>query len=136
MSNFNVNIFTPSGIIVKGLACNTLIVPTIRGEVNILKGHTHIVSELSTGILTLKTDIGDRHFSLTSGLVKILGSEVTVLSKATELKDQIDIERAQNAKAKAESRLRGEQALNSVEFVKFHRKLERAKARIRLANLK
>lgn len=136
MSNFNLNIFTPSGVVIKGLACKSLLIPTIKGEINILKGHTHIVSELSTGILTAKTEIGDRHFSLTSGLVKVLGSEVTILSKATEGKDQIDIERAQAAKAKSESRLRGEKALNSVEFVKFHRKLERAKTRIKLANLK
>ena len=40
------------------------------------------------------------------------------------------------AKAKAESRLADEEALNNVHRIKFQRKLERAKLRIRLGNLK
>ena len=137
MSEFNLNIFTPDGVVIKGLKTSSLTIPTSTGEINVLPGHTHIVSELEVGIMTAKTNNGDRHFSITSGLVKVLGSEVNILSTATEHKDDIDIERAHSSHAKALSRLESKSdALTDVERIKFERKLQRAKTRIKLANLK
>ena len=136
MSNFKLDIFTPNGIVVRSLKCDSLLIPTVKGQINVLKGHTHIVTELATGVLTAKTDMGDRHFSMTAGLCKVLGDTVTLLSTTSEKHDEIDIERAKSAQAKALSRLQGEKSLTDVEFIKFQRKLERAKMRIHLANLK
>lgn len=136
MSSFNLNIFTPNGIVLKGLHCESFIIPTINGEINVLPGHINLVSELATGVLTAKTDMGNRHFSMTAGLLKVVGNEVNVLSTTSEGSENIDIERAKAAKAKAESRLQGKEGLTDVDAIKFRRKLERAKMRIRLANLK
>ena len=133
MSLFKLNIFTPNGIVIKGLKCSSMTIPTSSGEINILPGHTHVLSELDTGILTAKGEVGDRHFSITSGLVKVLGSEVTVLSTTSESSDEIDIERAKNAKSKAESHLDSKEHLNELDHIKFQRKLHRANMRIKLA---
>ncbi len=54
MSNFKLNIFTPNGVVVKELACDELIIPTKTGEINVLKDHTHLISELSTGCWSQK----------------------------------------------------------------------------------
>jgi len=135
MSNFQLNIYTPGGIIVQNVSCSELSIPTTSGMINILKGHTHIISEVDTGILTAKLDNGQlRHFSMAGGLVKVLGSNVTILAKTSESPEKIDIERAKAAKAKAESRLAG--GVPSVAVIKYQRKIERAKNRIKLANLK
>lgn len=137
MSEFNLNIFTPDGVVIKGLKASSLKIPTSTGEINVLPGHTHIVSELETGIMEAKTTNGTRHFSITSGLVKVLGSEVNILSTATEGKEDIDIERAHAAHAKAQSRLESKsEVLLDVDRIKFERKLKRAKTRIKMANLK
>ncbi len=135
MSSFKLNIYTPNGPVVKDMACEELTVPTASGLINVLKGHTHLISELDTGILKAKFANGQvRHFTIAGGLFKILGQEVKVLAKTSEAPEKIDIERAQSAQKKAEDRLNS--ALPSVEQIKFRRKLERAKNRIRLANLK
>ena len=138
MSNFHLNIFTPNGVIIEGLHCEELIVPTITGEINILPGHTHVVSEVDHGILTAKStgSGGDRHFTMTAGLCKVLGSEITILSTTSEHTEDIDIERAHAAKAKAESRLQNADALTDVHRIKFERKLKRAQLRIDAANRK
>ena len=136
MSEFKLNIFTPNGIIIKGLNCESFIVPTINGEINVLPGHINLISELATGVLSAKTSMGSRNFSMTAGLLKVIGNEVNVLSTTSETAEQIDIERANAAKAKAESRLSGKEALTDVQTLKFQRKLERAKMRIHLANRK
>ena len=71
-SAFKLNLFTPKGVVIKDLECNDIVIPTVRGEINILPEHTHILTELSTGILTAKTPMGTRHFSVTAGLCRVL----------------------------------------------------------------
>lgn len=135
MSNFNLNIFTPNGVVVNSLSCNELMIPTEMGVINVLKGHTHLITELDTGMLTAKLENGQaRHFSIAGGLCKVLGNTVTILAKTSEAPETIDLQRAQAALHKAESRLKD--GLVSVEQIKFQRKVERAKARIKAANLK
>ncbi len=133
---FKLNIYTPKGVVVKDLDCNDIIVPTVRGEINILPDHTHILTELNTGILTVKTAMGTRHFSVTKGLCRVLKDTVTILSFTSESADTVDLERAKAAKIKAHDRLSGKENLTDVELIKFRRKMERAELRIRLANMK
>lgn len=135
MSNFKLNIYTPAGIVIKGTNCVELSVPTTSGMINILKGHTHIISEVDTGVLTAKLENGQsRNFTMAGGLCKVLGNDVTILAKTSESPESIDIERAKAAQAKAESRLAG--GVPSTAVIKYQRKIARAKNRIKLANLK
>jgi F-type H+-transporting ATPase subunit epsilon len=136
MAAFKLNLFTPKGTVIKDLECNEITIPTVRGEINILPEHTHILTELSTGVLTAKTPMGSRHFSVTAGLCRVLKDTVTVLSFTSERAEDVDLERAKAAKSKALDRLSGKENLTDVDLIKFRRKLERADLRVRLANLK
>lgn len=135
-SAFKLNLFTPKGVVIKELECNDIIIPTVRGEINVLPEHTHILTELSTGVLSAKTSMGVRHFTITAGLCRVLKDTVTILSFTSEKAEDVDLERAKSAKAKAMDRLSGKESLSDVDLIKFRRKLERAELRIRLANLK
>lgn len=137
MAAFKLKLYTPGGVVVKALDCEALTIPTTRGEVNVLKDHTHFLTKLETGVLTAKTaDQGDRHFSVTTGTLKVLKGEVTVLSMTSESAEKIDLERAKEAKKKAESKLSGVENLTDIEIVKYRRKLERAEMRMKLAYLR
>lgn len=136
MSYFNLDVFTPNGVLVHQLACDELIIPTKAGEINVLPDHTHLISELTSGILIAKSKSGtSRHFAVHAGLCKVLGTKVTVLSSTSEKAEDIDLERAKSARAKAESRLQSMDALSDVEYIKFRRKLDRANVRIKMADL-
>jgi F-type H+-transporting ATPase subunit epsilon len=135
-SAFKLNLYTPKGVVVKDLECNDIVIPTVRGEINILPEHTHILTELSTGILTAKTPMGTRNFSVTAGLCRVLADTVTILSFTSERAEDVDMERAKAAKAKAMDRLSGKDNLTDVDLIKFRRKLERAEMRLRAANLR
>jgi F-type H+-transporting ATPase subunit epsilon len=135
-SAFKLNLYTPKGVVIRDLECNDIVIPTVRGEINILPEHTHILTELSTGVLLAKTSMGARHFSVTAGLCRVLKDTVTILSFTSEKAEDIDLERAKSAKAKAIDRLSGKENLTDVDLIKFRRKLERAELRLRLANLK
>jgi F-type H+-transporting ATPase subunit epsilon len=136
MAAFKLNLFTPKGVVIKDLECNDILIPTVRGEINILPEHTHILTELSTGVLTARTPMGTRHFSVTAGLCRVLKDTVTILSFTSERAEDIDLERAKSSKAKAMDRLSGKENLTDVDLIKFRRKLERAEMRIRTANVK
>lgn len=136
MSVFKLNLYTPENVIARELECSEIVVPTVRGDIDILPEHTHILTELGTGVLMAKSDSGTRHFSVTAGLCRVMQDKVTILSFTSEKPEDIDLERAKSAEAKAKSRLNGEESLNDVELIKFRRKLERAQLRLKLANLK
>ena len=133
---FKLNLYTPKGVVIRDLECNDIVIPTVRGEINILPEHTHILTELSTGILTAKTPNGVRNFSVTAGLCRVLADTVTILSFTSERAEDVDMERAKASKAKAMDRLSGKENLTDVDLIKFRRKLERAEMRIRAANLR
>ena len=135
MSSFKLNIFTPNGVIINGYSCEELSIPTSTGMINVLKGHTHLITELGTGILKVKLGNGQaRHFTMAGGLCKVLGSTVTILAKSSESSDKINHERAKSALSKAQSRLSKTAA--SIDTIKYQRKVERAKNRLKIANLK
>jgi F-type H+-transporting ATPase subunit epsilon len=73
---------------------------------------------------------------VTAGLCRVLKDTITILSFTSEKAEDIDMERAKSAKAKATDRLSGKESLSDVDIIKFRRKLERAELRLRLANLK
>ncbi len=136
MSYFKVDIFTPAGVVDKNIDASSVTLSTIRGEIAILPEHTHLITELAPGIMTVKTDKGDRHFFLTTGIAKILKNKVTILAHTSEKAESIDKERAQRALNKAKEKLSGKESLNDIELIKFRRKLERAEHRLKLAYLK
>lgn len=136
MNNYTVDILTPSKIVAKGIPAESLLVPTVRGQINVLKDHTHIVSKLSTGIVTVfgGEDDPDRYFSVTTGVCKVLDNKVIVLANTSEEDHEIDVDRAKEALKHAQEQLQS--SLNDEELTKYRRKVERAQLRVQLASYK
>ncbi|MCO4795086.1 MAG: ATP synthase F1 subunit epsilon [Bacteriovoracaceae bacterium] len=137
MNNYTIDILTPSKVIAKEIPCESLLVPTVKGQINVLVGHTHIVSKLETGIVTVfgGEDDPDRYFSVTAGVCKVLDNKVIILSNTSEENHEIDVERAKASLARAEEMLSNE-SLSDDELVKYRRKVERANLRVQLASFK
>ena len=134
MSYFFVDIMTPYKVLAKDIAADSLHIPTVRGEINVLPRHTHIISQLETGILECHTSSGPKKFMVTMGTVKVLKKKVTLLVEVAEMAEDIDVERAKRALEKAHKRITGEEILDDEQLVKFRRKLSRARFRIKLGN--
>ena len=134
MKYFTVDILTPSKIVAKGIPSESLLVPTVKGQINVLENHTHIVSKLSTGVLSVfgGPDYGDRHFSISTGVCKILEDKITILANTAEESSDVDVERAKLALKNAEERLKNTEGLSLDEVEKYQRKVERARLRIQI----
>jgi F-type H+-transporting ATPase subunit epsilon len=132
MKNFKLNLYTPNGVIVKGLDCSDVLIPTVRGQVNVLTDHTHFLTQLDTGILTARNGDKTTQYTVTAGVCKVLKDEITILSYTSETDEKIDPERAKLALEKAEVKLSGKEVLTELELQKYQRKLQRANMRIQL----
>ncbi len=133
---FKLSVLTPNGVVVKNLECSDLIIPTVRGEINVLPDHTHILTELSTGVMSVKTSGEKRHFHVTHGLCKVLKDEVSILAITSEKAEDIDLDRAKMAQKKAQEMLAGKESLSDEQLLKYQRKLSRAAARLRAGYLR
>ncbi len=134
MKYYTVDILTPSKIVAKNIPAESLLIPTIRGQINVLQDHTHIVSKLDTGMMSVfgGPDYGDRHFSISTGVCKILDNKITILANTSEESTDVNVERAKLALKNAEDKLKNTEGLSIEEVEKYQRKVERAKLRIQL----
>ena len=135
---FEFELLTPVGPVVQNVKCTELTIPTVDGEIQVLANHTHILTQLETGLLMAKTESGEkRHFAISAGVCKVLKDKISVLAITAESPDNIDIERAEKAKKLAQETLNNQtRIMSDVDLIKYRRKVERAETRMRVGNLK
>lgn len=136
-NHYTVDVLTPSRVLVKDLPAESLLVPTESGQINVLENHTHIVTKLTTGQLSVfgGTDDPDRFFTITAGVCKVLNDKVVILTQVSEENTEIDVERAKLSLQNAEQMLSNE-SLSDEDITKYQRKVERSKLRIQMGSAK
>ncbi len=125
---------TPLKKLAVDLAVDEVFVPGFRGELNILDGHSPLVTTLSTGVLRYK-EAGSSEFKTAAvswGYLEVHNNTITILAETAEFPEEIDIARAEEALKKAEQALLSEEA-TPFTFEKYHLKVDRAATRLSLA---
>lgn len=109
-----------------------VVAPGTVGEFGLLPGHTPMLTTLNIGELSYKQDGKSFHVAVNWGYVEVEEDTVTVLVETAEAADQIDLERAKAALARAEEALK---TLDSEDkqFKIMETALERAVIRIQVA---
>ena len=81
--------------------------PGAEGYLGILPGHAPLMTELGIGELSYHDASGKEsaHLAILRGFAEVLPDRVTVLAETAEFAAEIDIARAEAAKARAEQRL-------------------------------
>ncbi len=80
--------------------------PGVDGYLGVLPKHTPYMVALTVGEISVRENGKTRYFATTGGFAEVLPSRVTVLAETAEEASEIDIERAEEARARAEKRLR------------------------------
>lgn len=129
--NLNVEIVSPAGRVFRGDA-KGLIAPGVEGSFEVLKDHAPLIAAFEVGKLTIRGLTGDSiEFATGGGFVEVLNNHVTVLAESAEPLDQIDVDRAKDAEARALERLAA--SATEEEKEKAAAALERARNRLRSA---
>lgn len=128
----NLEVITPEKLVLREVV-DEVIVPGLEGELGILPNHTPLISQLKTGVLSYKSGNDKVQMHVSGGFVEVLSDRVSVLSDVAERTDEIDLDRAQRARERAEKRLTSSGG-DDVDFRRAELKLQRALIRIQLAN--
>ncbi len=83
---------------------------TTEGEIGVLKDHIPLTAIVAPGILRIKKDGQQKEAALLEGFVEILPDKVVILAESCEWPEEIDINRANEAKIRAERRLKSADA--------------------------
>lgn len=102
---FLVRIISPDRTFYEGEAI-MLECRTTEGEIGILKNHIPLTAVLAPGVCRIKESESEvKLAALIGGFIEILQDSVTILAEIAEWPDEIDIKRAEEARARAERRL-------------------------------
>lgn len=80
-------------------------VPGIDGSFGVLPGHTPLLAMLGAGALMYRKGTNIHQFALAFGFAEVQPDRVTILAEVAERPEEIDIERAEAAKVRAEQLL-------------------------------
>jgi F-type H+-transporting ATPase subunit epsilon len=107
-------------------------VPTKAGEITVLPKHMPLVSNLKPGVIELKKKNGEIEvISVSGGFLEVLRNKVVILADTAERAEELDLLRAEEARARAEN-IKKETAQDDVEnFAKITAQLEKELARTR-----
>jgi len=108
--------------------------PTMDGEITILPHHIPLVSVVRAGEMRVIKEGAEIPMIVAGGFIEVKpGNQVQLLVDAAERVEEIDVERAEQARARAEEYLREKKFESDVEFTALQTQLERALSRIRIA---
>lgn len=128
-STFKLEIVTPERMFFSG-DVESVVLKTLQGEIGILPGHIPLVAAVAVGPLRIKKDGEWVEAVLTEGFMEIKQDKTIILTDTAEWPHEIDENRAEAARIRAEERLH--QKLSQMEYIRSQAALSRAMARLRV----
>lgn len=79
--------------------------PGLEGDMGILPNHSPVLTLLRFGVISIKSKTEEQFFTVAGGVAEVQPDQVTILADAAENVDEIDIQRAESARKRAEEYL-------------------------------
>ncbi len=83
-----------------------VLIPGAEGMMGILPHHTPVLTVIQYGIITVRERGQEKHFTVAGGIAEVQPDQITVLADAAENVAEIDVQRAQEARQRAEEILK------------------------------
>ena len=124
-------IVTPDRELVEG-EVSEVSIPGKEGYLGVLPGHAPLLTELHSGELTYCQDGTEFHVAIHWGFAEVLPDRVIVLADIAERAEEIDVERAERARRRAEEYLE-QPSESEAEIEEAREALRRAVCRLETA---
>lgn len=108
--------------------------PGAAGRMGVLAHHEPLLTSLAPGELTIIKGSEQIPFAISGGFMEVLPDRVTILADTAERSDEIDEERAEVARRRAEELLR--ERHSEQDMILAEAQLRRAMVRLRVARLR
>ena len=103
-THIDLQIVTPDRLLVQDQV-DEVEVPGAEGYFGVLPGHTPMLAALAVGELWYRKGQEKTYLSIAYGFAEVLPDRVTILARLAERAEEIDAERAETARRRAEERL-------------------------------
>ena len=127
-STIRLELVTPERLVLSE-EVDEVVLPGYEGEFGVLPGHTQYLAILNIGMLWYRKGSAVTRIALGGGFAEVNHDRVVVMADTAERADEIDVERAQRARDRAEARLK-ELSMDDETYAKAHAELQRALVRM------
>ncbi len=125
-----IKVITPDRTVLDAQDVLHVLLPAENGELGVLPRHMPMLCSLGIGRIQVDQTSKSILLATSGGFAEVLGERITVLADTAELAGEIDVDRAEDARRRAEQLLhRGEQ----VDHLRVRAALARAANRLRVA---
>lgn len=131
-NKIRLEVVTPYGITVSEDFEEVTLTGT-EGEFGVLAGHANLITTLQIGAMQIRNGNKTEYLFVNSGYAEVSPEKIIVLADSAERSDDINIERAMEAKKRAEERLKQQE---NIDFARANAALQRATTRIIIAGKK
>ncbi|MBI4426588.1 MAG: ATP synthase F1 subunit epsilon [Candidatus Kerfeldbacteria bacterium] len=128
MKTFKLEITTPEHVVYRDEATSVTL-PTVNGEITVLANHLPVVTVLTAGELVIRKDGTESPYAVSGGFAKVDGQKLSILADTAERFDEIDEQRAEEARQRVEQ-LRQSVAADDTQYAQLAGKIERELARL------
>lgn len=107
-----------------------VVLPGALGEMGILPNHSPVLSVLQFGLIRVRNQGAEQVFTVAGGIVEVQPDQVTVLADAAENVAEIDTQRAEEARRRAEELLKEGAGRDTDSYLQVQAALRRSNLRI------
>lgn len=132
MSKFMLEIVTPERLFFND-EVEMVIARGVEGDIGILKGHEPFVTPLQIGKIKIKIDGQFKLAAISQGYMQVTKEKVVILVDTAEWPEEIDVDRAEKARERAEKRL--QQKTADLDILRAEIALKKAAARLGVARV-
>ena len=126
---FKLHVITPERRFYDGEA-SMVELSTTEGDIGVYRNHIPLTAIVAPGVLKIHEEGGGKEAALMSGFIEILPERITIMAEVAEWPDEIDANRAEEARIRAERRLKEESG--EIDTMRAELALRRALVRLSL----
>ena len=126
---FKLHVITPERRFYDGEA-SMVELTTTEGQIGVYANHIPLTAIISPGVLKIHEEGEVKEAALISGFIEILPERITIMAEVAEWPDEIDANRAEEARIRAERRLKEESG--EIDTMRAELALRRALVRLSL----
>jgi F-type H+-transporting ATPase subunit epsilon len=122
-------IATPTRLLVSETV-DEVVAPGVEGYFGVLPGHAPFLTTLGIGELTYRIGREEYHLALAGGFAEVRNDKVIILADTAERPEDVDRDRAERARERAERRLAGRSDEGEIDYTRALQALARALTRL------
>ncbi|ADL06506.1 ATP synthase F1 subunit epsilon [Lacrimispora saccharolytica] len=126
---FKLHIITPERKFYEGEA-SMVELTTTEGDIGVYRNHIPITAIVAPGVLKIHQEDGVKEAALMSGFIEVLPEKIVIMAEVVEWPGEIDVNRAEEAKIRAERRLKEQSG--EIDIIRAETALKKALIRLSL----